>query len=103
MTLPGNTTAALDIFRSIDVRKKWINGKVYYVVGNKQYARTHVIPTNPKTLAQQDNRAKFALAVVTWAGLPAEDKATFNDHATILQLKMSGYNLFVRLFMLDEI
>lgn len=100
MTRPGNTTQALDTFRSISVSKKWHDGKVYYVVDNLQYARAHVIPFNPKTVLQQSNRTKFAQAVTAWAGLTQAEKEVFNNYARLLDLQMSGYNFFIKSFML---
>jgi len=69
-------------------------------MNNKQYRRIHVIPANPMTVAQQANRSKFAQAILSWQGLPLEDKDTWREYAKYLEVRMSGYNLYIRLYML---
>jgi len=56
-------------------------------------------PTNPQTPEQQANRSKFAAGVVAWQALTPEEKQEYNRMR--YGLRMSGYNLFLRLYMLN--
>ena len=58
----------------------------------------YVVPRNPKTVRQQDNRGKFAQAMAAWALLSPEDKAVYE--AAAKPLKLFGKNLFVKEYML---
>lgn len=51
-------------------------------------------PTNPRTVAQQANRNKFADAMTAWQALTAGDKAQYNKRAK--KKGMFGRNLFIR-------
>jgi hypothetical protein len=62
----------------------------------KQYFRTHVIPNDPKTAKQMEQRRKYARAVETWKKLSDDEKEIYNRRAT--NLNMSGYNLFISEF-----
>jgi len=54
-------------------------------------------PTNPQTVPQQANRSKFSSGVSAWQALSAEQRKLYNDNA--VGLHMSGYNLFLRIYM----
>lgn len=51
-------------------------------------------PTNPRTSAQQANRAKFAAAMAAWGALTSDQKAVYNERAKKRQ--MFGWGLFIR-------
>lgn len=52
------------------------------------------VPTNPRTVAQQANRQKFADAMTAWKNLTDEEKAVYNERAKKRQ--MFGWGLFIR-------
>lgn len=62
----------------------------------KQYVRTYVIPNDPKTKKQMEQRKKYASAVETWKELSDNEKQVYNNRA--MGLNMSGYNLFISEF-----
>lgn len=99
MARPGNTSNNLTFFRSLDVKKKWADGYVYYLFNGKQYRRLWVLPNNPKTPAQQATRSIFAEAVASWQALPVNEKDYYREYARYLELKMSGYNLYIRIYI----
>lgn len=59
-----------------------------YFVKMRSYA-----PTNPQTVAQQANRAKFADARAEWAGLTAVEKSVYNRRAN--RMGRVGWRLFM--------
>ena len=63
----------------------------------KYYREPFYITKNPQTEPQQDNRQKFANAVLAWQGLTQVQKNQYNKLAT--GRHMSGYNLFIHWFM----
>ena len=58
----------------------------------------HYKPTNPQTVPQQANRAKFAAGVLAWQGLTTEQKNVYNEIAK--KKRNSGYALYLREYML---
>ena len=70
---------------------------IFYNVNGNQYARSFTMPRNPRTMAQQQNRAAFAAAVHAWKELPQYEKSRYNRMATGRNL--SGYNIFVSMRM----
>lgn len=74
---------------------------VHYNRYGDQCARSHVIPRNPDTPAQRENRKTFAGAVKAWQVLSPEEKYRYNRKA--MKLKMSGYNLFISMHMRENI
>jgi alpha-ketoglutarate-dependent taurine dioxygenase len=70
---------------------------VLYYRNGVQCARTHVVPRNPDTECQRQNRKTFADAVKSWQALSAEEKRSFNRKA--MRKRMSGYNLFISQYM----
>lgn len=56
-------------------------------------------PSNPQTEDQQANRSNFANAVSGWQGLSESEKMSYNESAKFLN--MSGYNLYIRRYMLS--
>lgn len=57
------------------------------------YARQYVVPANPRTTAQQNNRTRFALFREMWKLAPQEVRNTFDTFA--LGRKFLGFNSFV--------
>lgn len=57
-------------------------------------------PYNPQTEAQQANRQKFSSAVSAWKLLTDEEKKEYNELAK--GKNMSGYNFFIRQYMLSD-
>lgn len=66
------------------------------VIGNWRgidYARQHVVPANPRTVAQQANRTRFALLREMFKLAPAALRAPWDAFAT--GRKFTGMNAFV--------
>ena len=70
---------------------------IFYNVCGFQYARSYTIPRNPRTEAQQKNRATFAEAVKLWQVLSKKEKSIYNRMAA--EKPMNGYNLFISMTM----
>lgn len=51
----------------------------------------------------QVNKDDFAAAVAAWQALSAPDKKYYNDRAVRLNLHMSGYNLYIKMYRLNEL
>jgi len=72
---------------------------VHYNRLGTQCVRRHVIPHNPDTEAQRENRSAFADAVKTWQALPDEEKLFWNKKASTLRRKgkngKTGYSVFL--------
>ena len=66
---------------------------VFYMANGRQYVRTYVKPSDPKTEKQTEHRNTFGEVVKRWRELPPEVKAEYNHRA--FRMKMSGFNLFV--------
>lgn len=70
------------------------------VAGRTRYYRDpYYIIKNPRTPAQQTNRGKYAAGVTGWQGLTDPQKEVYNQRA--IGKKMSGYNLYLREFLLS--
>lgn len=50
-------------------------------------------PSNPRTVAQQANRTKFANAITAWRGLTTDEKKLYNRRGRAR--RMSGMNLYI--------
>jgi hypothetical protein len=59
-------------------------------------ARIKGEPTNPNTAGQQAQRTTFTNAVASWKAQDAALHTDWNNRATALGLKMSGFNLYTR-------
>ncbi len=91
-------------------KAKWLSGRKQ--IGKKVILRRnghtrkqdtypYVVPNNPRTPLQQNNRQKFQAAMVAWTALPPDQKAIYEQRATGRDL--TGKNLYVRAYMLDEL
>jgi|GEM_PF-1307656 len=78
-----------------------VGNLVVYKVKDKTYVRSYVVPRNPDTEEQRENRALFADAVMAWQALSKEDKEYYNNLA-IRRGKGRGYNLFLSMYMKGE-
>jgi len=58
------------------------------------------ISAQPKTPAQEANKAKFALAVLSWQGMNQTTKDYY--HKLRYPVHASGYNRFIHYYMLDK-
>jgi len=81
------------------IGKEWI----YYVRNGIQRRKPYKVPANPQSESQQANRALFESAVSSWQGLSQQTKDSYNVLASRLTKRMSGYNLYLRKFLLDEV
>lgn len=69
--------------------------------GKKLVVTKHYWCENKRTEPQQFNRGKFSLAVLAWQNLTLEEKAIYNKLK--YPANMTGYNRFLRLYMLDKV
>lgn len=72
---------------------------VYYTRKGTQCARRYFVPANPATPGQKANRRRFAAASQSWRNLDAGTKDGYNRKAANLNLKMSGFNLYVKMYI----
>lgn len=75
-------------------KKKMDYGKPVY------FRETYRITKNPRTEPQQANRAKISDAVDAWQALTTEQKDAYNKSS--IGMHMSGYNLFMREYLLSH-
>ncbi len=71
---------------------------LYYNRGNL-FARSYVVPRNPNTVKQRENRSLFAHAVKAWQSLSMEEKVWYNTTASRKRHPLNGYNLFISEYM----
>lgn len=69
--------------------------------GRRLVRQKHSIPYNPQTTPQQENRGKFGSAIDAWQDLTYFEEIYWNK--LVYPAHMSGYNRFIRAFMLDQI
>ena len=69
------------------------------------YAKQYVIPANPKTEDQQEQRGFFNSAIEAWHvdGYTEEDVTAWNLYALAQKMAASGFNIFVRLYVLAKV
>lgn len=72
------------------VGKKWI----YQVVNNVQKKYPYVVPSNPRTAAQQAQRDLLRNAVNAWHAL-TDDQRNVYRRGEPYRPTMSGYNFFI--------
>ena len=57
----------------------------------------------PRTYTQQERRVLFAFAVRAWQSLSQAEKDAYHDEAKLRGLRMTGYHLFLRGAMQEEV
>lgn len=84
---------------SFDARGQIAKSLVYLGWKGLKTVRQYVIPANPKTQAQQDQRGDFGDAVGFWHtdGYSVGDVTAWNLLALSLKEALSGFNVFIRL------
>ncbi len=70
---------------------------VWYQRMGTPCVRSHVIPYNPRTEAQQLNRNIFAEAVKTWQSMSDEERYTWKTKGA--KRNRTGYNYFISEYM----
>jgi hypothetical protein len=70
------------------------NGKQFSALLN------YYVPKNPRTVLQQANRQKYANGILAWQAFTNNDKKIYNKKAC--KNKMSGYNLFLKTYLLSN-
>jgi len=67
--------------------------------------RTYVVPANPKTADQQQQRGYFTNAIDAWHvdGYTEDDVSAFNLYALAQKIAASGFNMFVKLYVLAKV
>ena len=78
---------------------------VYGVWKGIAWARQHVIPANPKTADQQQQRGYYTAAINAWHvdGYTEDDVKAFNLYALAQKMAASGFNMFVKLYVLAKV
>ncbi len=76
---------------------------VFYQINGKLFARRYVVPCNPGTEKQRENRSLFTAAVKAWQSLPGEEKDRYNSIALRRKQSSNGYNLFISQYMTGNI
>ncbi|GAJ22475.1 unnamed protein product, partial [marine sediment metagenome] len=69
------------------------------------YVRQYVIPANPKTADQQEQRGFFTAAIEAWHvdGYTEDDVTAWNLYALAQKIAASGFNMFVKLKVLASV
>ncbi|MBA7524656.1 hypothetical protein ES705_16797 [subsurface metagenome] len=69
------------------------------------YVRQYVIPANPKTADQQEQRGFFSAAIDAWHidGYTEDDVTAWNLYALVQKIAASGFNMFVKLKVLAAV
>ena len=69
------------------------------------WVRQYVIPANPKTADQQEQRGFFTAAIEAWHidGYTEDDVTAFNLYALTSKIVLSGFNMFVKLKVLASV
>lgn len=69
------------------------------------WVRQYVIPANPKTADQQEQRGFFTLAINAWHvdGYTEADVEAWNLYALANKIAASGFNMFVKFFTLAKV
>lgn len=75
----------------VDIRGK-VQDCVYSIWKGRNYIRSRVIPSNPKSAAQIKQRAIMTAAVTNWQQLHADLVLRWNKYGT--PYRVSGYNSF---------
>jgi len=84
---------------SFDARGKLADSLVYLGWKGLKTVRQYVIPANPKTAGQQQQRGYFTTAVGEWHtdGFNSDDIAAWKLLALSLKEALSGFNVYIRL------
>lgn len=77
-----------------------IGGIVFCKRAGGTYARTHVVPRDPKTPAQLNRRRQFRTAVDAWRALSDAEKDKWRQRAA--RNERTGYHLFLAEFMANS-
>lgn len=90
---------------SMSASGKLANSLVYMSWKGIDDVRQYVVPANPKTAAQQEQRGYFTDAVNDWhtAGYTADDVAAFDLAALAQKLPMSGFNIHQKYYVDDVV
>ena len=86
-----NDLRSLSLYQSGQVSHTWI----YWVSKGKHFRRSYVVPYDPKSLKQIEQRNKFYFAIQMYRKLSASGVVYWNKLAKDKRLKMSGFNLFI--------
>lgn len=86
---------------STEARNQIGQAVVYFPWKGINCVRTYVIPANPNTAAQQQQRGFVTDGVLQWRtlGYTADDKTAYNAWALIDPRIMSGFNKYMSLYL----
>ena len=83
-----------------------VRGNGYYgSVQGKEYQtiKKYFVPSSINNAEGQHARDVFTAAIAAWQGLAAATKIWWNNEVKRLRLVMSGYNLYIRTYMKDNL
>jgi hypothetical protein len=63
----------------------------------------YIVPTSINHPNGDASRIKFSQAILNWQTLLSTQQKNFYNSFASKHLRMSGYNLYIRLYMLDEV
>lgn len=93
-----------DTTGAVTYRVRRGNGSYGSVAGKRyQDKYKYFVPTSINNPEGQHARDIFTDSVAAWQALAPTEKATWRTSRTRLGLKMSGYNLFIRVYMRDNL
>jgi hypothetical protein len=71
--------------------------------GRMTLLEKYYVPTNPQTSAQQAHRADYGAAVGSWRAMSEAERESWRYYQERRRRRpvMSGYNLFVKMFLLS--
>lgn len=67
------------------------------------YVRERIIPYNPKSAGQVEQRNRVVFAVDNWQSLTAQNRTDWETARKCLGLRMSGFNLHTRSYINQHI
>lgn len=102
MYVPDFLNTRLPLF-SLRVRGKWKKDVIFQVINGKQFLRKYTAYDGSEKNHLKPYYSKFAAAIWNWQQMPLQQRRWFNSRASKLGLQMSGYNYFIRLYMLDKL
>ena len=84
----------------LDTMNGRMGDAVFYSIYNRHYARVHIIPRDPNTVAQVFVRRTFGDAVRAWQALDNDSKRKYIRRGRMRSI--NGYNLFISEYMKER-
>lgn len=97
MTSPWDNATIDDIPIGVEVRGSFNKETVFRVVRGRQDRMDYYTPTNPRTPAQQSQRALFRQAIRSWQALSDEEQGQWN--AAAKGTRRRGFDLYMSTYL----